>query len=483
MFADILTTYRVSILIFIAALTLFLWKDRDNIEFHKIIFIRRTERGIDLIKKTASKFKKFWKAWSTLGVVVSVIISFTGIFMLGYQVLKALMVSKAAPAVGLVLPTISKTPSMGAGFIFIPFWYWIIGVGTVAGIHELMHGVIGISEGFNIKSVGWFVLLFIPGAFVEPEGEEMMPEKGRDESEDSSDSSNPWGDGPVMSKLRVLAAGSWSNICFAVIVLLLFLSVTVPSPAGGREIEGMYEDQGIKIVKVANKSPAKEQGFKEEMVIKRIGSHQIEDLEDFSNAAEDLEPNKTILISGTLNTTEFSINATPGVKQQNLTYKPAVLDRTALNMEKVIPGSFNAYLSLKNFVTDSSDKEKTAMWSWVREKSDVMDDKAGSEIKKLEAEEDDGYLGIYVFPERKLAERFEGKETILLFLSNLLYFLFGIHAGVAVFNLLPLKPLDGGWIVSEIVEEFKPEWEKLPVYITYLTASLFLLALGLPILL
>jgi len=484
MFSEILTPYRAGILVFIAVLGLILWKDRENIEFHSVIFIRRTKRGIDLIKRTAQKFPRFWTGWSTTGVAVSVMVSVAGFLFLAYQVLKALMTAKAMPAVGLVLPTLSKTPSMSPGMFFIPFWYWIIGVGTVAAVHELMHGVIGVNEGFNIKSVGWFVLLIIPGAFVEPEGEEMLPEEGRESSGDESDGSNPWGDGPVLSKLRVLAAGSWSNLCVAALLLAVFFTVTTPSP-GYRELKGAYEHQGVRVARVVNGSPASSQGFSEGMVIQRMGDKDVVDVKDFSEAASKFRPGESVLISGKTNSTDFRVNATVGMR--NLTvpdYSPSVLERAAINIEDTIPGTYTRYIRVQEALTGSSTKEKIARWHWVKNRSEELSETAEQNIKSLESSrKPESFLGISVLPEREPKEGYRRVDFLISPLMNLMLFLIMIHSGVGFANLLPIKPLDGGWMVEEIIDEYRPGWKNLAKYISRATVTLFVLSLAVPILL
>ncbi len=482
MFSEMITPRIASIVIFLIFLAVVIWKDRDNIERHSLLIVRRTKKGIELIKRVAGKFPKLWKRWSTAGVFLSFLVTIFGFLFLGYNVLKALFEAGIDPAIGLVLPTISQTPSMSPGVFFIPFWYWIIGIATVMVVHEMMHGVVGINEGFKIKSVGWLLLVILPGAFVEPEGEEMLPEKGEKSSEDDEDvSTDPWGEGPVMSKLRVLAAGSWANICFAIIVGLTLFAVTTTA-SGEFEVRNMYQHEGVRVAQVVNESPAYQQGLEENMVIHQINGKQIKTLMDFGDATRGLKPNESIYVAGDFEGDFFEINLTTGdFPETNMTYEPAILDNVFLRLENIRPGTYETYMRFQDFFTDYSDYEKIARWEWIKEQG-ILQERADEEIGRLEdGLEPRGYFGINILSEKKVEERFESVEPIATYFVNLMIFLVMIHSGVAIANLLPLIPLDGGWMMAEVVKKYKPEWENFPKYLSLVTLGLFLLTLLLPI--
>ncbi len=487
MFLESLTPRIASIIIFVAIIAIIIWRDRENIERHSVLIVRRTRKGIEFIKKVANRHSKIWKIYSTIGVYLSLVITVVGFLFLGYNVLRSLVEAGIDPAIGLVLPTVSQTPSMAPGVFFIPFWYWIIGVATVMVIHEMMHGVVGANEGFKIKSVGWLLLVILPGAFVEPEGEEMLPEDkeddGEQEDEEDDGTTNPWGDGPVMSKLRVLAAGSWSNLCFAVVVGLLIFAVA-PTTTGQAELRGFYEHEGIRIAQVGNETPAMEQGLREDMIINNIGGKRVEHLMDFQEATQGLKANETITIAGRYNESEFEKNITMDVSPaENMTYDPAVLDKLFIKLERNFPGVYERYMSFQDLFLDDNPQTKIARWEWLQEQG-VMEDRPEEEIRRLEEEhEPSGYIGISIAEERNVKERYATIEPVAVYILQLLMFLVIIHSGVAIANLLPMIPLDGGWMISEIINEYKPEWENLPKYISYVTLALFLLTLGLPILL
>ncbi len=482
MFSEMITPRIASIIVFVIFLAIVIWRDRDNIERHSILIVRRTKKGIEFIKRVAGRFPRMWKRWSTAGVFLSFLVTISGFLFLGYNVIKSLVEAGIDPAIGLVLPTISQTPSMSPGVFFIPFWYWIIGIATVMVIHEMMHGVVGINEGFKIKSVGWLLLVILPGAFVEPEGEEMLPEKGKEKSSDKEDvSTDPWGEGPLMSKLRVLAAGSWANICFAIFVILAILAVSTTA-SGDFEVRGMYQHEGVRIAQVANESPAYKQGLEEGMVIRNIDDKPIDTLMDFGEATRGLRPNQSIYLAGEFEGDFFELNLTTGdFPETNMTYEPALLDKGFLRLERIRPGTYENYMKFQDFFTDYSDYEKIARWEWLKEQG-VLHERANEEIERLEDRlEPRGYLGINIMAEKTVEEGFESVENVILYLVNIMLFLAMIHSGVAIANLLPMIPLDGGWMMAEVVKKYKPKWENFPKYLSFVTLGLFLLTLLLPI--
>jgi len=94
----------------------------------------------------------------------------------------------------------TKAPSAGVQLVIpgvtIPLWYGLIGLIVVMVVHELSHGVVARAEKLRLKSVGLVLFAVIPGAFVEPDEDELKK-------------------APLLSRLRVYAAGSMANIVVA----------------------------------------------------------------------------------------------------------------------------------------------------------------------------------------------------------------------------------------------------------------------------
>ena len=120
---------------------------------------------------------------------------------------------------------------MPGSTIYVPLGYGLISLATVLIVHEFSHGILSRVEKINIKSVGLLLFTILPGAFVEPDEEELVKSSR-------------------LSQLRVYAAGSMANIALAIVALLIFSAV------GTYGIPNTFDENGIEIDRVVSDSPA-----------------------------------------------------------------------------------------------------------------------------------------------------------------------------------------------------------------------------------
>lgn len=483
-FLDINTA---AILLFILVIAALVWRDRENIEIHSILIIRRTDHGIEILDTIADKAKRFWTWWSTAGIIVGFIVMIGMFLYLLRHTFRILLQPDTIPAVGLVLPTASTQASMTTGAFFIPFWYWIVAIATVAVVHEMMHGVIARNEDFDVKSVGWFILGILPGAFVEPEGEEMFPEEGEEDTDETDDENTggPWDQGNWISKLRVLGAGSWSNLTIGILVLLATFGMTT-TDNGVREVRGVYEHDGVEIRQVVNGTAAQDAGIPEGLVIDELAGTQVQDIRDFASAADGFSVGEQITIRGTLNGTEQTYTATLGQRPDpNLTYNPATLDPYLVKLEKRLPGTISTYHKYNWLVMNEGPETKIERWRWIKNTTPALSDRADQRIAALQdqiEETTEPYLGIAVDPVRTPTGPLGSLAGFFDILLQLFMFLVIIHVGIGSANLLPIKPLDGGWMLSTVIDRYKPSWEHpITLWASILTILLFLINLLVPL--
>lgn len=198
---------------FIVAVGGIIYADRKKVKLEGIIFIRRTKRGRDFIDKVAGGASGFWRVAGVFGVILAVILMIGGSLLLLNQAY--LVLSGAEGGVKLLLPGPVSAPVNAPGVFVVPWWIWVIGIAVVIIPHEFMHGIMCRIDKVRIKSVGWLLLVVIPGAFVEPDEKQLKKMK-------------------KITKLRVYAAGSFANMITAAVVLIIFaifFSLTV-RPAG-----------------------------------------------------------------------------------------------------------------------------------------------------------------------------------------------------------------------------------------------------------
>lgn len=211
---------------FILAAALLMYSDRKSVRLEGIIFIRRTTKGRDFIDRVAAKRPKFWRRLANVGVVLAVILMILGSLLLLQQAYAVF--SGAEGGVKLLLPGPVSDPVNAPGVFVVPWWIWVVGIAFVIIPHEFMHGIMCRIDKVKIKSVGWLLLILIPGAFVEPDEKQLARQKRS-------------------TKLRVYAAGSFANMIVAAIILVIAFaaifamsasSIISPSGVAFASIEG-----------------------------------------------------------------------------------------------------------------------------------------------------------------------------------------------------------------------------------------------------
>lgn len=275
-----LTPREIFAIVFLGALTLFLYLDREKIERHYIIFYRRTEHGIDFIDRIAKKSKKFWQVYGWAGVATGLISMIGGALLFGKAILDMVIQKSTTNGPSLLLPGLQGEATIQSGVSFIPIEYWLISIGVLMVVHELSHGIVARANDFELNSVGWVVMGFIPGAFVEPKGENMLPgdEANRD------DNTGMWEQGNWKQRLQVLGAGSFANYLTAAVFILFyagFMSVTTAPSDVFYTAEDGY--------------PAANAGLNNGTLVE-INGQRVDSVNELMSVAEELEVNETVSI-------------------------------------------------------------------------------------------------------------------------------------------------------------------------------------------
>ncbi len=205
--------YVLSVVAFALIVAALIWRDRKNIDWHYgVLFMRRTSKFKETIGKIAAISPRFWKILSTVGIIVCF-----GAMAYGLWLVIGLAGAVAAglvhvPGLQFILPTPSAIGSSGPGYMLIPFWFWLLTIFIILVPHELMHGIITRAEKLRLKAVGLLLFAIFPGAFVEPDEKQLSR-------------------APLLSQLRVYAAGSFANFIVAGIVLGLTMFLIWPAVA------------------------------------------------------------------------------------------------------------------------------------------------------------------------------------------------------------------------------------------------------------
>ena len=326
-----------------------------EIDFPLIMW--RTERLRGLIKRISDISPRFWKYFMTLGVVVS----FIAMIGMTWLLVSSLETITTTPSVSLVIPGVE----MPGSSIYVPFIYGLIGLATVLVVHEFSHGILAVSEKISIKSIGLLLFAIIPGAFVEPDEEELKLSS-------------------KLSQLRVYAAGSIANMSLAAISLVIFIVIS------SYAIPTNFSENGIEIHRVVGDSPASEY-LTEGMVIESIDNHVINDSSSYIDIVGTFKPGDNVTVATDQGAYTLTLGKNP-------------------NNESV------------------------------------------------------GYFGIQAAKHYVLNNNAFGPLPWIYFnLVELFQWMFVLNLGIGTFNLLPMKPLDGGKMLEILLSYKLPERQYKPL--------------------
>ena len=399
-----------------------------------VVLMVRTRRFLSVMDRIGKSRLSKPASW---GLLYLMPISAAVAFLLFINVFRALASSRGAQvASGIV--SLGPLANLGIPGLnpYIPILYgWIaLFVGMV--VHEGAHGVVARSLGLPVKNSGLILFLFvIPiGAFVDID-EGVLKQASRSHS------------------ARVFAAGAGTNLILAILCLLLLTSaVGSMTPAAN----------GAGITGVTQGTPAYERGVMPGDIVTAVNGKPVTDLTTV------LGPNTTLKAGESVNFTIYRNGQTLQIDNITLVCCYKTVDLTT-----------NKTLAVWPYVGVSSISEAT-MKSAVSAYSNVFNDPLV-------------YIGC--IPTLNLgncqqAVPFSNSNVVfytsplggaMLPLANVLYWMFFLNFNLAIFNALPIYPLDGGQAFRVGVEALgKGRFTEVGVskITTAVTAGVLLFLLG-----
>jgi len=206
---------------FILVVIVLLRKNKKKVSRQGIAFLYKTDWGIKRMDSFARKREKLLK-FSLPFVLISgftlmaLILIFLGESVYIYLKFPIVDVIRAPP----LAPLIPYLPNLFGLQSFFPplyFTYFIFAVGLGGILHEFAHGVYARLHKFKVKSTGFLFFGPIPGAFVEPDEKQMAKSE-------------------KVKQLSVLGAGTFANLIIALIfagVLWIFFLSTMNATGVG----------------------------------------------------------------------------------------------------------------------------------------------------------------------------------------------------------------------------------------------------------
>jgi len=286
----------IAAILFLIIFSLIVFLNRKKIEIQKILFpalyfiMYRTKAGLKAMDMIAQKCKKILHPLSYVIIAVGFLgMAFIG-FSLVQNIYKLLTVKGAVAGVGLVLPFQVK------GAFYVPFFYWIISIFILAVVHEGFHGIYARLWNLKVKSSGLAVLaIFIPilpAAFVEPD-EKQLQKKG------------------LKEQLSVFAAGPFSNILLAFIILGLFVLIVPPVVNSFIVYNGIEVTGTIPTPKGMPDYPAEKSGIAAGEIITSVNNIPVMTIENFTSILIHKKPYENITVTTNKKTYTMTLGVHP----------------------------------------------------------------------------------------------------------------------------------------------------------------------------
>ena len=383
-----------------------------------IFFSYHTQYGIKFIKNLAKRMRRFWIIYGYIGIPVAFLMMLSLVFLLVTSVLDMFAAPQAAaPVAGIVVPW----PSTGVhgAIITVNVWYFIIAVLVTLLVHEGAHAVISAVHNKRIKSTGVGLFAIIPFAFVEPD--EAQIEKS-----------------PTRHKLAIFAAGPFTNLVTAILVILLTIFLIVPPIAGSMQVNG------IDIKAMDDSMPAGLSELTAGDVITRI-----DDVE-FTN----IEPVRSGIIA-------ISYTSLLGLPPEKL---DALYTEPGQTVEIETAGGKVVELTAESTVDKPNTIGKLAL------RLGLLDEE---QFKPR------GVLGFEALGYR--IEQKSGTSATKMLILGTLYSIFAwiaiFNLGIGLFNTLPIGPLDGGRMMRASLRRIFRRKKRIGLKLASLVSTLMLATL------
>lgn len=437
------------IILFLYALLVLILHRKGLMEKYEIklwgpALLLRTKKGIKFLKRISSK-TRFWKAYGSFAVVFCFIGMILMTFLLVFQVWAIMgftpeqRASLPGPEVALVLPGINPIfPIETIGYVIIALALAII-------VHEFSHAILTFVGKLKVKSMGILYLIVPIGAFVEPDEEQLKKTTSA-------------------KRMRVYAAGPLSNFVAAFITLLLFSFVLMSAvqPVDGAHLFYIIED-----------TPAEEIGLTSGVVITSLNDTEIKSTDAFSEVIDTTMPNQTVNISyfkrGETYNSKITLASLYDYDDSNESFRN----------QSFMGVGFNPYRYDVDYL-----------------KNPFSDDNFPESFLILYALPILGYLAGYNPIAAPFTDSYEITgimgglpKDVFWGLVNALYWIFWLNLAIGLFNVLPMIPLDGGFLFNDgigiLVKKFKKnaseeDKEKIVKRISAIVSFTILIAIILP---
>ncbi len=239
----------------VALLYKFLKLNRYGFSLKPFILIVRSKKIAKKFESLGSSISKPWRMFMNIGVVLS-----GGLMAFAFYILVTNLIARMTTASQAGLYVV--IPGLTIGWHVVP--YFLLAATITIVVHEAFHAISFGSEKIPIRSFGVFLAVVLPGGLVEADNEAFNASK-------------------PSSKMRVYAAGSFSNFLVFLIALALLTGTVSSTPAGVLVCDTLkgYPAHGV---------------LKSWDVITKINGYEIHDVNDLDKALRLIPPGTNITI-------------------------------------------------------------------------------------------------------------------------------------------------------------------------------------------
>jgi membrane-associated protease RseP (regulator of RpoE activity) len=255
--------------------------ERFGFVLSPLYFMYKTTALNEWIGTLAGKRRGLWRSLGNAGIAVGVGLMVYAVYLLGSNLFNLFFRVEAATSIQPVIPVPGLTISWES------FPYIIIAISLVLATHELAHGIATRVDNVPLKSAGVFIAVVLFGGFVEPDEEKL--EKASNQT-----------------KMRVYAAGSFTNAALGLVVLLLFANFAAT-------IAPFYttNQAGVEIQGLIPGYPAARAGLRAGDVITGVNGEQVHGVADLQHAMSGLSPGTQVTVSTPRGNFEITTDADP----------------------------------------------------------------------------------------------------------------------------------------------------------------------------
>lgn len=389
--------------------------EKYNISFFGPALMLRTKKGRGFLTKIAVK-RRFWKAFGSTGIAICFIIMVAMVALLVWQVWT---VSGFTPEQVEQLPGIEFMviiPGLNPILPFEYIWYILFALIIAIIVHEFSHGILTIASKLKVKSLGILYLIVPLGAFCEPDEEQLKKTK-------------------LSNRMRIYAAGPTSNLLVVIISILLFSFILMSAVQPAAE--------GVVVFSVDDDSPAEQIGITPGSIITSFNNSIVTNHYDYIVSINHTQTNQSINITYVKGNKAYEKQVQ--LKDKYIEWKKRP-DIYIYNNESF---KGKGYFGVSSFLREDKREEHLAI------------------LKNPFTNFPDGFLFFFVLPllgyfqgYNPITYPFNDAYTLTGFLQgvptsifwgviNFLYWIFWLNLAVALFNVLPMVPLDGGFLFND----------------------------------